>query len=141
MGNRKFRDWRFAYPSGDEPEMHGLSFHDVSFSYLEDGPPVVHSLSHNQLRFNGRSRTVLVGRNGSGKSTILKLCLRVVTPTEGEVDVSRNCKVNHFSQHFNEELDRHPDRTAAGYLVMFCRKGLVDKFRHTDEDRLFESAC
>jgi len=73
--HRKFRDWRFAFPSGDRPEMHGLSFHDVSFSYSPEALPVLRNVHRDVVRFDGRSRSVILGRNGSGKSTLLKLCL------------------------------------------------------------------
>jgi len=137
--HRKFRDWRFAFPSGDKPEMHGLSFHNVSFSYSPESPPVLRDIHRDVVRFHGRSRTVIFGRNGSGKSTLLKLCLGIVEPTQGEVDVS--CELRHFSQHFNEALDRYPEHVAASYLVDCCRLGLKKRFRHTDEKRLLEGAC
>jgi len=137
--HRRFRHWRFAFPSGDRPEMHGLSFHNVSFSYSPESPPVLRDLHRDVVRFHGRSRAVILGRNGSGKSTLLKLCLGIVEPTHGEVDVS--CGMRHFSQHFNEALDRYPEHVAASYLVECCRPGLKKRFRHTDEERLLEDAC
>lgn len=86
---------------------------------------------------------MILGRNGSGKSTLLKLCLGGenggVEPTHGEVD--RSCELRHFSQHFNEALERYPDHAAANYLVECCRTGLKKRFHHTDEERLHEDAC
>lgn len=137
--HRKFRDWRFAFPSGDQPEMHGLSFHNVSFSYSPEAPLVLKDLHRDVARFNGRSRSVILGRNGSGKSTLLKLCLGILQPTHGEVDVS--CEMRHFSQHFNEALENYPDHVATSYLVECCRPGLQKRFKHTGEERLLEDAC
>jgi len=135
----KVRDWRFAFPQGAQPEMHGLSFHNVSFSYSPESPPVLQNIHHDVVRFHGRSRTVILGRNGSGKSTLLKLCLGVAEPSHGEVDVS--CEMRHFSQHFNEALEHYPEHVAASYLVECCRPGLKKRFHHTDEERLLEDAC
>jgi ATP-binding cassette subfamily F protein 3 len=135
----KSREWRFAFPTGDEPEMHGLSFHDVSFSYSPGAASVLRHVDRDVVRFHGRSRTVILGRNGSGKSTLLKLCLGIVEPTDGQVDVS--CRMRHFSQHFNEALDRYPDHTAANYLVENCREELTKRFKHTSEEKLLEDAC
>lgn len=137
--HRKFRDWRFAFPTGDEPEMHGLSFHKVSFSYSPESPHVLSDVHRDAVRFHGKSRAVILGRNGSGKSTLLKLCLGIVEPTRGEVDVS--CEMRHFSQHFNEALERFPEHSAASYLAESCRDGLRRRFHHTDEERLREDAC
>jgi len=133
------RNWRFAFPVGDQPELHGLSFHHVNFSYSPAAPPVLRDVHRDVVRFHGRSRTVILGRNGSGKSTLLKLCLGIVEPTQGSVDVS--CDIMHFSQHFNEALDRYPDHVAASYLTECCRQGLQKRFAHTDEERLHEGAC
>jgi len=135
---QKHRDWRFAYPGGDQPEMHGLSLHDVSFSYSPEAPLVLQHVGPDTVRFNGRSRSVILGRNGSGKSTLLKLCLGIVEPTEGHVDVS--CRMRYYSQHFNEALHRYPEHTAATYLVDTCQPGLTRRFKHTGE-RLLEDAC
>jgi len=137
--HRKNRDWRFAYLSGDHPEMHGLSFHNLSFSYSPGIPPVLRNVHRDVVRFHGRSRTAILGRNGSGKSTLLKLCLGIVKPTHGEVDVS--CEMRHFSQHFNEALEHYPGLVASDYLVKACLPGLQQRFRHTSEERLLEDAC
>merc|ERR1711939_217743 len=102
--------------------MHGLSFHHVSFSYSPDALPVLQNVHRDMVRFHGRSRTVVLGRNGSGKSTLLKLCLGIVEPTHGEIDVS--CEMRHFSQHFNETLEHYPDHVASQYLVESCLPGL-----------------
>jgi len=119
--------------------MHGLSFHNLSFSYSPGIPPVLRNVHRDVVRFHGRSRTAILGRNGSGKSTLLKLCLGIVEPTHGEVDVS--CEMRHFSQHFNETLGHYPDLGASDYLVKACLPGLQKRFRHTSEERLTEDAC
>jgi len=90
------------------------------------------------LSFHNKSRIALIGRNGSGKSTLLKLCLGLVDPTDGEVH-SATCKVRHFSQHFNEELDRHPELSAVSYLVRYCA-GFLKKRCGGDEDQMREYA-
>jgi ATP-binding cassette subfamily F protein 1 len=51
------------------------------------------------------SRIALVGANGSGKSTALKLLIGELMPTEGEVRKTPGLKVQLFSQHFEENLD------------------------------------
>jgi ABC-type multidrug transport system ATPase subunit len=81
---------------------------------------------------------VILGRNGSGKSTLLNLCLGIIEPTHGEVDVS--CEMRHFSQHFNEALEHYPGHSAASYLVECCSQGLKKRFHHTDRARLLEDA-
>ena len=41
----------------------------------------------------------LVGANGHGKSTLLKMILREMQPDGGQISVSRGIRVGHLSQH------------------------------------------
>lgn len=50
------------------------------------------------LRLETGDRIGLIGRNGSGKSTILKLILEQVTPDAGTVAVEEGLKIGYFSQ-------------------------------------------
>lgn len=130
------------HAAAGRPEDNGLSFHHVEFSYNPHGPgpPLLRDIHCNVLRFSGRSRSVLLGRNGAGKSTVLSLCLGKSLPCKGSVDRDPSVKIGHYSQHFTEELDRHPDETAASYLVRECRQALIALARRSDEQRLLETA-
>ncbi|MCQ1953542.1 ABC-F family ATP-binding cassette domain-containing protein [Arthrobacter sp. zg-Y238] len=55
------------------------------------------------LRLEPKDRIGLIGRNGSGKSTILKLVLDQVQPDSGTVTVEPGVKIGYFSQF--SELD------------------------------------
>jgi energy-coupling factor transport system ATP-binding protein len=58
-----------------------LTLRRVSFAY-PDGPPVVQDFS---LSFRERELTAILGPNGSGKTTVLKLLRGLLTPQAGEV--------------------------------------------------------
>ncbi|WP_043934022.1 ribosomal protection-like ABC-F family protein [Bacillus sp. EB01] len=45
-------------------------------------------------------RTAIVGPNGTGKSTIIKMLLDEVKPENGEVKLGSNVKIGYLSQHF-----------------------------------------
>eukprot|EP00930_Biecheleria_cincta_P086590 TRINITY_DN75854_c0_g1_i1.p1 TRINITY_DN75854_c0_g1~~TRINITY_DN75854_c0_g1_i1.p1 ORF type:complete len:642 (+),score=119.76 TRINITY_DN75854_c0_g1_i1:318-2243(+) len=128
MQGRPPFNFHFAVPGTDTPGNHGISFHDVEFSYPEsrvsDGTPFL--TVKKGLRLSGNSRCVLVGQNGSGKSTFLQLCAGQLEPTSGSVDSTPHCKVGYFSQHFTQ-LEKHADLTAAAYLALECHDALAEK--------------
>ena len=61
---------------------HEIAFHDVSFRYpgQED-----YALRHFSLKFHVGERLAVVGRNGSGKTTMIKLLCRLYDPIEGRI--------------------------------------------------------
>ncbi len=59
-----------------------VEFRDVSFKYpgSED-----YALRHVSMKFKIGERLAVVGRNGSGKTTFIKLLCRLYDPTEGQI--------------------------------------------------------
>ncbi len=60
----------------------GFEFRDVSFSYPGSSRRV---LDHLNLRIEPAERIALVGENGQGKTTLVKLITRLYDPTEGQI--------------------------------------------------------
>ncbi|WP_414051431.1 ribosomal protection-like ABC-F family protein [Macrococcus animalis] len=61
---------------------------------------------HVNMKIIRNNRVAIVGANGTGKSTILKMMLGEVVPDEGEIIIAHNIKIGYLSQHhFNEEDD------------------------------------
>ncbi|KFF58100.1 ABC transporter, partial [Cryobacterium sp. MLB-32] len=50
------------------------------------------------FRLEPKDRVGLIGKNGSGKSTMLKLILEQVTPDTGTVTVESGARIGYFSQ-------------------------------------------
>lgn len=78
-----------------------LQLDEVEFGYNPD-----------QRIFNGlsvsadlESRICIVGENGAGKSTVLKLLMGELTPVNGTRYAHRNLKIGYFSQHHVDQLD------------------------------------
>lgn len=59
-----------------------VEFRDVSFRYPDTDQ---WALRHVNIKFRVGSRLAVVGRNGSGKTTFIKLLCRLYDPTEGEI--------------------------------------------------------
>lgn len=67
-----------------EEKVHSIEFKEVSFGYKE-AEPVIKNLS---FKIEGDKVCALVGHNGAGKSTIIKLLFRLYDPTSGEILVN-----------------------------------------------------
>ncbi|PSS22586.1 hypothetical protein M430DRAFT_137970 [Amorphotheca resinae ATCC 22711] len=80
-----------------------LSFDDVTFSY--SGKPEDDLYRHLDLGVDMDSRTALVGPNGVGKSTLLRLMTGKLSPTSGQVSRHTHLKMGVYSQHSSEQLD------------------------------------
>jgi ATP-binding cassette subfamily B protein len=60
----------------------GIEFQNVSFAYPGTQRKVLNNVS---LKLNPQERIALVGENGQGKTTIIKLLTRLYDPTEGRI--------------------------------------------------------
>lgn len=59
-----------------------IEFRDVSFKYPRSN---TYALRHVSIKFHVGERFAIVGMNGSGKTTFIKLLCRLYDPTEGEI--------------------------------------------------------
>ena len=67
-----------------------------------DGRAVLSKLT---LRIDNDDRIALLGANGNGKSTFVKLIAGRLAPMQGDVTRAANLKVAYFAQHQLDELD------------------------------------
>jgi len=65
-----------------QPIREGFRFEDVSFCYPGSNQPV---LNHFNLTIAPGERIALIGQNGQGKTTIVKLLTRLYDPTSGRI--------------------------------------------------------
>eukprot|EP01132_Coremiostelium_polycephalum_P007629 gene7629-9386_t len=77
-----------------------LRFDDVSFGY--EGQKTI--FKNLDVGIDMDSKIALVGMNGVGKSTLMKLMSGELKETSGYVERSRKCRVARFSQHFVDQL-------------------------------------
>jgi len=78
------------------------SVKDVCFSY-EKKPMLIQNVS---LTIEPGQRIAIIGKNGFGKSTILKLLARELTPNSGEIHLSSNAAIGYFGQTNIERLEK-----------------------------------
>jgi ATP-binding cassette subfamily F protein 3 len=94
-----------------------MTVEDLSFSFSKDGPNLIDELS---FAVGKKDRIAVIGKNGKGKTTLLNLLAREMSPTAGEVKHHPNTKIAYFGQTninrlrtektaLQEVLDAHPD--------------------------------
>ncbi|MQL74467.1 hypothetical protein Taro_006835 [Colocasia esculenta] len=94
--------YKFEFPTPDDrPGPPIISFSDVSFGY--PGSPIL--FKNLNFGIDLDSRIAMVGPNGIGKSTILKLICGELQPTSGTVFRSAKVRMAVFSQHHVDGLD------------------------------------
>ena len=64
------------------PERFEVEFENVSFKY---GSAENFALENVSVKFNNKERIAIIGENGAGKSTFVKLLMRLYKPTSGRI--------------------------------------------------------
>jgi ATP-binding cassette subfamily F protein 3 len=84
-----------------------MTVEDLSFSFSPDSPKLIEGLS---FGVGKRDRIGVIGKNGKGKTTLLNLLAREMSPTGGDVKLHPNTKIAYFGQTNINRL--RPDKTA-----------------------------
>ncbi len=102
-----------------------LSVKDLEFGY---GVPLFKDLSFDVRRGD---RLVITGRNGGGKSTLLKLIVGLLTPDKGSIKIGAGITISYYSQDFAElNLDANPfEETFEAANYDYYNGGGLPKFR------------
>ncbi len=82
-----------------------IELHNVSYAYGDE-----QLINHLSLKVMRGDRIGLIGNNGVGKSTLLKIMLGLLEPQSGTVKLGTNLDIGYFDQ-MRRELD--PDKTIA----------------------------
>jgi len=91
----------FTFPEPEELPPPLITLNNVDIGYAP-GKPVLKKLS---LRIDMEDRIALLGANGNGKSTLIKLLSGTLAPLSGELSRSPKLRVGYFAQHQTEEMD------------------------------------
>jgi ATP-binding cassette, subfamily F, member 3 len=92
---------RFTFPDPEKLSPPLIAIRNVDVGYTE-GKPVLRRIHEN---IDTGDRIALLGANGNGKSTMMKLIAGRLSPMAGEMVRSSKLRIGYFSQHQTEELD------------------------------------
>ncbi len=108
------KDIRLSF-TAEESAGDVLEVKDLSFSY--GAVPLIKSISFLIRRYE---RVLVLGKNGCGKSTLMKLINSMLTPTSGKLTLGYNVKIGYYDQEnrglsmnktvFEEIHDEYPEK-------------------------------
>lgn len=109
-----------------------LSVENLSFHY-PDRPYLYKDLS---FQINGKERFLVVGENGVGKSTLLKLIIGFLTPAAGKIQFHPKTDVAYYAQEL-EQLDLQKtvleNAQTEGYTIKHLRSVLSNFLFYEDD--------
>ncbi len=91
----------FTFASKPFHGKYALNLNEVYFSY-DPARPLIRDFS---VSVGARDRICVIGRNGKGKTTLLKLMAGVLEPLAGEVSKPLNVAAGYFEQSYISGLD------------------------------------
>ncbi len=95
-------------PAGQLPDR-VISVDDISLSFPDEEHPSGQKQLFRDLTFNLEPKSCIgiVGRNGLGKSSLLKVMLGLIKPSKGSVTVGGKAKINYVDQNRLQLNDDH----------------------------------
>jgi ATP-binding cassette subfamily F protein 3 len=93
----------FNFHEAPFPGKKMLEVKNLEFSYTDER--LIHDFS---LSIEKGQRLAIIGKNGRGKSTLLRLLIGDLTPKKGTLDFSDNLRIGYFGQtHIQHLLPKH----------------------------------
>lgn len=93
-------DFNFTHiPYGSKEDM--IEAENITFGYSED-LPLIQNLT---FRIADGDKICIIGKNGKGKSTLLKLMTGDLTPSKGNIKVNGKTEIGYFGQMNIDRLD------------------------------------
>ena len=106
---------------------------------LSAGYPGKVVFSHAEIEIKRGEKVALIGRNGEGKTTLMRVIMQQLSALEGEAKLGHNVKVGYYAQNQEDILDPQEtvfgtlDRIAVGEIRMKLRD-LLGAFLFKGED-------
>merc|ERR1712025_1392657 len=91
-----------------------LRMTDVTFQYPTKDKPTIMNVN---LTVSQVSRVAVIGANGAGKSTAIKVFVGEQKPTEGTIWKAAGLRMAYVAQHAFHHLEKHMQKTPAEYIM------------------------
>lgn len=111
-----------AFNAADQPGRIVLKIENISKSYQE-GQPVIDSFS---MEVHRGDKIAVIGNNGRGKTTLLKMIAQVMPPDQGVVELGHQVKLAYFPQNHSDALNKE-EKVAIFDWLRSRRDGVYDQ--------------
>ena len=110
-----------------------ISADDLSFSYNNPPPYLIDDFS---FAIKKDDRIGVIGKNGKGKSTLLKILAQTLNPLKGEIKKHPNLKIGYFGQ--TNKIELHPQKTVYEEIMAADPKCTLQRARTIGGSLMFE---
>ena len=115
--SRQYPWIRFEYDDKDKLHRQAVEIENLGFAY-PDNEPLFKNLS---LTVNAGEKIAIIGENGVGKTTLLKLLQGELTPTSGTIKWTEKAKIGYFAQ--DHAADFASDENLTDWISGYVRAG------------------
>merc|ERR1712193_461033 len=91
-----------------------LRMTDVTFQYPTKDKPTIMNVN---LTVSQVSRVAVIGANGAGKSTAIKVLVGEQKPTQGQIWKAPGLRMAYVAQHAFHHLEKHMQKTPTEYIM------------------------
>jgi ATPase subunit of ABC transporter with duplicated ATPase domains len=115
--SRQYPWIRFDFDDKDKLHRQAVEIENLNFAY-----PACEPLFKNlSLNINGGEKIAIIGENGVGKTTLLKLLQGELTPTGGTIKWTEKAKIGYFAQ--DHAADFASDQNLTDWISGYVRAG------------------
>ena len=115
--SRQYPWIRFDFDDKDKLHRQAVEIENLGFAY-PDSEPLFKNLS---LTVNAGEKIAIIGENGVGKTTLLKLLHGELTPTDGTIKWTEKAKIGYFAQ--DHAADFASDQNLTDWISGYVRAG------------------
>ena len=119
-----------------------LKMTDITFQYPSRDKPTIMNVN---LECSRVSRVAVIGANGAGKSTAIKVLNGELKPTSGTITKHPNLRVAYVAQHAFHHLEKHLNKTPTQYILWRFAgnedKENLSKLEETESDIKISKYC
>lgn len=105
-----------------------ISLEDIKLGYPSNSGEISTILEHVHINLQPGSRIGLLGHNGAGKSTFIKLLAGELEALSGRVEPSSELRIGYFAQHQLEQL--HPEDTPIEHFQRLDKRATEQSLRN-----------